>query len=72
MPIQAKSKVNKLRGWFLTVIFYCPNTVSIIVADDTAKQLAEDGDLTPAKPARLLDIFVCINQGYLMAHKHYY
>ena len=45
--------------------FTASNTVSIIVTGDTAKQLAEDGDLTPAQSASLLDVFACINQGLL-------
>ncbi len=45
--------------------FTASNTVSIIVTGDIAKQLAKDGELTPAQSASLLDIFACINQGLL-------
>ena len=45
--------------------FTANNTVSIIVTGDTAKDLAENGNLTPAQSASLLDIFACINQGLL-------
>ena len=41
------------------------NTVSIIVAGDTAKKLAEHGDISPKRSASLLDIFSCIVQGLL-------
>jgi len=45
--------------------FTANNTVSIIITGETAKDLATDGDLTPAQSASLLDIFACINQGLL-------
>lgn len=45
--------------------FTANNTVSIIITGETAKELATDGDLTPAQSASLLDIFACINQGLL-------
>lgn len=45
--------------------FTANNTVSIIITGETAKNLATDGDLTPAQSASLLDIFACINQGLL-------
>jgi Na+/H+ antiporter NhaC len=45
--------------------FTANNTVSIIVTGETAKDLATDGELTPAQSASLLDIFACINQGLL-------
>lgn len=45
--------------------FTANNTVSIIVTGETAKELAEDGQLSPAESASLLDIFACINQGLL-------
>jgi len=41
------------------------NTVAIIVTGDTAKQLAQDGDISPKRSASLLDIFACIAQGLL-------
>lgn len=50
---------------FLCNFFTANNTVSIIVTGDTAKDLANDGDLSPAHSASLLDIFACINQGLL-------
>lgn len=50
---------------FCTNFFTANNTVSIIVAGDTAKQLADDAKLTPAKSASLLDMFACINQGLI-------
>ena len=45
--------------------FTANNTVSIIITGETAKALADDGDLSPAQSASLLDIFACINQGLL-------
>ncbi|MEW6992021.1 Na+/H+ antiporter NhaC family protein [Colwelliaceae bacterium 6441] len=45
--------------------FTANNTVSIIVTGDTAKDLATDGELSPAHSASILDIFACINQGLL-------
>lgn len=50
---------------FICNFFTANNTVSIIVTGDTAKNLAQDGQLTPAQSASLLDIFACINQGLL-------
>ncbi|KGJ96079.1 Na+/H+ antiporter NhaC family protein [Colwellia psychrerythraea] len=50
---------------FVCNFFTANNTVSIIVTGDTAKNLATDGDLSPAESASLLDIFACINQGIL-------
>ena len=50
---------------FMCNFFTANNTVSIIVTGDTAKNLAEDGVLSPAESASLLDIFACINQGLL-------
>lgn len=50
---------------FVCNFFTANNTVSIIVAGDTAKDLAKDGELSPAHSASLLDIFACINQGLL-------
>ena len=45
--------------------FTANNTVSIIISGETAKELAQDGELSPAESASLLDIFACINQGLL-------
>lgn len=45
--------------------FTANNTVSIIVTGETAKNLAKDGELSPAHSASILDIFACINQGLL-------
>ncbi|MEW6982002.1 Na+/H+ antiporter NhaC family protein [Colwelliaceae bacterium 6471] len=45
--------------------FTANNTVSIIITGETAKELANDGQLSPAHSASLLDIFACINQGLL-------
>ncbi len=45
--------------------FTANNTVSIIVTGETAKDLATDGNLSPAHSASILDIFACINQGLL-------
>ncbi len=50
---------------FICNFFTANNTVSIIITGDTAKSLAEKGDLSPAESASLLDIFACINQGIL-------
>jgi Na+/H+ antiporter NhaC len=50
---------------FVCNFFTANNTVSIIVTGDTAKNLATDGELSPAESASLLDIFACINQGLL-------
>lgn len=50
---------------FICNFFTANNTVSIIVTGETAKELAEDGALSPAHSASILDIFACINQGLL-------
>lgn len=50
---------------FICNFFTANNTVSIIIAGDTAKELAQSADLSPAHSASLLDIFACINQGLL-------
>ncbi|WDE08286.1 Na+/H+ antiporter NhaC family protein [Thalassomonas viridans] len=50
---------------FSSNFFTANNTVSIIISGETAKELADDGKLTPAESASLLDIFACINQGLL-------
>lgn len=50
---------------FVCNFFTANNTVSIIVTGDTAKNLADDGQLTPAESASLLDVYACINQGLL-------
>ncbi len=50
---------------FCCNFFTANNTVSIIVTGETAKDLASDGELSPAHSASLLDIFACINQGLL-------
>ncbi len=50
---------------FVCNFFTANNTVSIIVTGETAKDLARDGELSPAHSASLLDIFACINQGLL-------
>lgn len=50
---------------FVCNFFTANNTVSIIVTGDTAKNLAIDGELSPAESASLLDVFACINQGLL-------
>ncbi len=50
---------------FLCNFFTANNTVSIIVTGETAKDLAQDGKITPAESASLLDVFACINQGIL-------
>lgn len=55
-----------IAGLALTTNFFTANnTVSIIVTGETAKNLATDGELTPAQSASLLDIFACINQGLI-------
>ncbi|MFT5023835.1 MAG: Na+/H+ antiporter NhaC, partial [Colwellia sp.] len=50
---------------FTCNFFTANNTVSIIVTGETAKELAEDGQVSPAHSASLLDIYACINQGLL-------
>jgi len=50
---------------FCCNFFTANNTVSIIITGETAKELAKDGDLSPAQSASLLDIFACINQGLI-------
>jgi Na+/H+ antiporter NhaC len=50
---------------FTCNFFTANNTVSIIVTGETAKNLATDGELSPAHSASILDIFACINQGLL-------
>jgi len=50
---------------FTCNFFTANNTVSIIVTGETAKELADDGDVSPSHSASLLDIYACINQGLL-------
>lgn len=50
---------------FVCNFFTANNTVSIIVTGETAKELADEGEVTPAHSASLLDIYACINQGLL-------
>ena len=50
---------------FSANFFTANNTVSIIITGETAKQLADDSNISPAESASLLDIFACINQGLL-------
>ncbi|WP_408033882.1 Na+/H+ antiporter NhaC family protein [Thalassotalea algicola] len=50
---------------FSANFFTANNTVSIIITGETAKELADDGNISPAESASLLDIFACINQGLL-------
>jgi Na+/H+ antiporter NhaC len=50
---------------FTCNFFTANNTVSIIVTGETAKELADDGGVSPAQSASLLDIYACINQGLL-------
>jgi Na+/H+ antiporter NhaC len=50
---------------FVCNFFTANNTVSIIVTGETAKELADDGEVSPAQSASLLDIYACINQGLL-------
>ncbi|MDF2176862.1 Na+/H+ antiporter NhaC family protein [Aliiglaciecola sp. CAU 1673] len=49
----------------LTNLCVANNTVSIIVAGEAAKQLAEHGGINPKRSASLLDIFSCIVQGLI-------
>ena len=48
---------------FVTNLAVANNTVAIIVAGDTAKQLADEGNVSPKRSASLLDVFSCIAQG---------
>lgn len=48
---------------FTTNLAIANNTVAIIVTGDTAKQLANDADISAKRSASLLDIFSCIAQG---------
>lgn len=50
---------------FCTNFFTANNTVAIIISGETAKELAQEGNLSPAQSASLLDIFACINQGLI-------
>ncbi|TPH14635.1 Na+/H+ antiporter NhaC family protein [Litorilituus lipolyticus] len=50
---------------FVCNFFTANNTVSIIVSGETAKKLSQDGELTAAQSASLLDVFACINQSLL-------
>ncbi|WP_286261653.1 Na+/H+ antiporter NhaC family protein [Thalassotalea atypica] len=50
---------------FISNFFTANNTVSIIISGETAKELAQDGSITAAESASLLDIFACINQGLI-------
>ncbi|NVK24643.1 MAG: Na+/H+ antiporter NhaC family protein [Gammaproteobacteria bacterium] len=48
---------------FITNLAVANNTVAIIVAGDTAKQLAQEGNVSAKRSASLLDVFSCIAQG---------
>ena len=48
---------------FSTNLAVANNTVAIIITGDTAKQLADEGNVVPKRSASLLDIFSCIAQG---------
>ncbi len=48
---------------FVTNIAIANNTVSIIVVGESAKQLAQQGNVSPKRSASVLDIFSCIAQG---------
>ncbi len=48
---------------FTTNLAVANNTVAIIVTGDTAKTLAQEGQITPKRSASLLDVFSCIAQG---------
>lgn len=48
---------------FTTNLAVANNTVAIIVTGDTAKQLAQEGNIEPKRSASLLDVFSCIAQG---------
>ena len=48
---------------FTTNLAVANNTVAIIVAGDTAKHLAQEGNVCPKRSASLLDVFSCIAQG---------
>ncbi len=50
---------------FTCNFFTANNTVSIIITGETAKNLAQDGKISPAQSASLLDIYACINQGLI-------
>lgn len=48
---------------FTTNLAVANNTVAIIVTGDTAKELAQEGQISPKRSASLLDVFSCIAQG---------
>lgn len=48
---------------FSTNLAVANNTVAIIITGDTAKKLADEGEVSPKRSASLLDIFSCIAQG---------
>ena len=48
---------------FTTNLAVANNTVAIIITGDTAKELAEEGNVEAKRSASLLDIFSCIAQG---------
>lgn len=48
---------------FTTNLAVANNTVAIIITGDTAKQLADEGQVAAKRSASLLDIFSCIAQG---------
>lgn len=50
---------------FVCNFFTANNTVSIIIAGETAKELATSAKLSPAHSASLLDIYACISQGLI-------
>ena len=49
----------------MTNLFMANNTVAIIVSGETAKLLAQQGNIKAERSASMLDIFACIVQGLL-------
>lgn len=48
---------------FVSNLCIANNTVSIVIAADVSRDLAEHHDISPKRAASLLDIFSCISQG---------
>ncbi|GHB56885.1 sodium:proton antiporter [Psychrosphaera saromensis] len=62
-PSSATNQIAIASLAFTTNLAVANNTVAIIVTGDTAKELAEEGHISPKRSASLLDVFSCIAQG---------
>ncbi len=49
----------------LTDVFTANNTVALLIAGSTARDIAEKHEVSPARSASLLDVFACVTQSVL-------